>query len=154
MLCGLLPFQPHSTTTMTDITAASMFTIGKLQEYSSVEQVDAFFKALADSIKLAREGKADNLVHNNDWPTPEKLNLFKEGALMAITLTKRQSGQLRGWIAGPNLLFSKDGSHVDGYGNRGIFDAGGLHDHLLEIAEKHLTRNMRRFEDDKFILWI
>ncbi len=139
---------------MTEITAASMFKIEKLQQYSSVEQVDAFFKALADSIKLAREGKADDLVHNNDWPTPEKLSLFKGGALMAITLTRRGSGQLRGWIAGPNLLFWKDGSHVDEYGNRGIFDAEGLHDHLLEIAEKHLTHNMRRFEDNQFIVWI
>jgi hypothetical protein len=151
------------TTTPTTVSAASgIFTIDPLRSGSSTEQTETFFKALADAVALAREGKAADSVRKPDggYPNKEvmekKLNLFKKGALMSITLTKcrHTEQQLRGWIVGPNLLFWENGVHVDEYDNRAVFDATGDPAELLELAEKHLTQEMRRFEDDKFVIWI
>lgn len=142
-------------------TAASIFTIGKLGS-TDTETNEAYLKALADAIALARKGEATDIVHKSDKDyankvMEKKLNLFKEGALMSITLTKSPKGsqhQLRGWIVGPNLLFWEDGSHVDEYDNRAIFEVSGDFAQLKELAEKHLTQKMRRFEDDKYVIWI
>lgn len=147
---------------MTTISATSIFTIGTLQhcDCSDKEQLETFFKTLASAVALARDGKAADIVHKSDRDyvnkvMEKKLTLFKEGAQMSITLTKkRYTGQLRGWIVGPHLLFNEDGTHVDEYDNRAVFGASGNSTQLLELAEKCLTQKMRRFEDDKFVIWI
>ncbi len=118
-----------------------------------------FFIALASAIELARKGEVYDIVHKSDQEKyinqtmTRKLSLFREGALMSVTLTKK-TGQLRGWIVGPRLSFWKDGTHVDGYGSNGIFEVHGDIARLKELTEKHLTQGMRRFEDDMFIVWI
>lgn len=120
---------------------------------------DNFFIALVNAIELARKGGAADIVHKSvdyehlNRSMEKKLRLFKEGALMSITLTKK-TGQLRGWIGGPRLYFWNDGTHVDEYGANGIFEVTGNFDRLEALAKKHLTREMRRFEDDKFVIWV
>jgi hypothetical protein len=115
------------------------------------------FIALARAIELARKGEAAGIVHKSDYQhinddMTRKLSLLKDGALMAITLTK--GGQLRGWVGGPHLYFWEDGRHVDGYGSNAIFDITGDFAQVMELAEKYLTGKMRRFEDDKYVVWI
>ncbi len=137
---------------------ASMFTTTPRLQCDA----DVFLSALADAIARARKGEAENIVHRGEhgYETQmmdEKLKLFRDGALMAITLTKTKgplNQQLRGWIGGPSLLFLKEGSHVDGYGSRGVFEASGDLAFLLEMTEKHLAKRMRRFEDELYVVWI
>lgn len=153
--------KPHTTINM--ITASSnIFACGHITHCIDVEQTEGFFKALANSILLAREGKASDLVHKSKIDYVQegiegKLQLFHNGALMAITLTKQSNNcQLRGWISGSNLLFLfwNGGLHVDGYSNSGVFEATGNYDQLIELVDKYLAQKMRQFEDDKFVIWI
>lgn len=111
-----------------------------------------FFRSLARAIELARNGEVyyrSNISSSNE----KKVALLVNGGLLIITLTKK-TGQLRGWIDGCRIQFNEDGTHVDGYDAKGIFDVVGDYAQVKELAETYLTGKMRRFEDDKYVVWV
>lgn len=125
---------------------------------------EALFTTLAKTIEEARErpvvevpagGTAGDIFKRQ---RVEKMNLLALGANVTITLTKGHSfntgcfSQLRVWVRNP--FFWKDGTHVDNYGDRGIFEAYGQFEKMQALTQQFLAQHLRRFEDDLYVVWL